>query len=94
MLDYSEAPEVFNPKFELFEQRLSKSRYIAVLTGAGVSTMSGIPDFRGTGGIYTSKYEHMDVEEILNIDFFNTHPEVFYKWAADVWFKQIGRAHV
>lgn len=87
MLDYSEAPEVFNPKFELFEQRLSKSRYIAVLTGAGVSTMSGIPDFRGTGGIYTSKYEHMDVEKILNIDFFNTHPEIFYKWAADVWFK-------
>ncbi|MDD2231551.1 MAG: NAD-dependent deacetylase [Sphaerochaetaceae bacterium] len=87
MIDYSEDPSAFEPKFKRFENALSKARYIAVLTGAGVSTLSGIPDFRGTGGIYTKQYNHLDVESLLNIDFFHQHPEIFYKWAADVWFK-------
>lgn len=87
MIDYSEAESRFSEKFKLLSGFMDESRRIAVLTGAGVSTLSGIPDFRGTGGIYTKQYHQMNVEDILSIDFFHLHPEIFYKWAADVWFK-------
>lgn len=85
--DYSEREDIFEPKFEKFASLLESSRRIGVLTGAGVSTMSGIPDFRGSGGLYTKEYERLPVERILDIDFFHSHPEIFYRWAADVWFK-------
>ncbi|MGC8589071.1 Sir2 family NAD-dependent protein deacetylase, partial [Athalassotoga sp.] len=52
---------------------------VAILTGAGVSTPSGIPDFRSPNGIY-SKY---DPEELFGLDNFLSHPSYFYKFAAD-----------
>lgn len=87
MIDYSEDEDVFQSRYLKFEQLLKDSRYPAVLTGAGVSTLSGIPDFRGTGGVYTQQFNHLDVEEIIEINFFHRHPEIFYQWAADVWYK-------
>ncbi|MDR1704382.1 MAG: NAD-dependent protein deacylase [Clostridiales bacterium] len=49
------------------------------LGGAGVSTESGIPDFRGTYGLYQGKYEY-PAEEILSIDFLEDNPEYFYEF--------------
>ncbi|MFG6360381.1 MAG: RNA polymerase subunit sigma, partial [Mailhella sp.] len=34
---------------------IKNSKHVAVLTGAGISTLSGIPDFRGVGGLYSRK---------------------------------------
>lgn len=68
--------------FELFDS----ARRIVVLTGAGVSTLSGIPDFRSSKGLYSSKFHHMSVEEILDIDFFNRQPDIFYNWAKGNWY--------
>ena len=34
---------------------LEQAKHAVVLTGAGISTLSGIPDFRGAGGLYTRK---------------------------------------
>ena len=68
---------------ELYE----RSRRIAVLTGAGVSTLSGIPDFRSSGGLYSKEFGNMSVEEILEIGFFRSHPDVFYSWAKDNWYQ-------
>ena len=59
-------------------QAIKSSGKTVVLTGAGISTLSGIPDFRSSDGLYSKEYGHMRVEDILEIDFFMKHPEVFW----------------
>lgn len=56
---------------------LARSRYTVVVTGAGISTEAGIPDFRGEKGIYRTLGER-NVMSILNIDTFRRKPEAFY----------------
>ncbi|NPE27252.1 NAD-dependent protein deacylase [Methanococcoides sp. SA1] len=58
---------------ELFSL-LENSEYCVVLTGAGVSTFSGIPDFRGRSGLYNK----FDADLIFSIDHFNKDPAYFY----------------
>lgn len=60
---------------------VKRSRSTVVLTGAGVSTLSGIPDFRGEHGIYRADFNGMAVEEILSRDCFLADPSIFYRWA-------------
>lgn len=55
------------------------SRKVTILTGAGVSTPSGIPDFRSPNGIY-SKY---DPEELFGLKNFISNPSYFYKFAIE-----------
>ncbi len=62
--------------FEMFIERLQKASSAVVLTGAGVSTDSGIPDFRGPSGLY-SKISQRTFE----IDFFYDSPDEYYKIA-------------
>jgi len=57
---------------------LRQSRCAVALTGAGVSTASGIPDFRGAGGLY-SKISPQTFE----LDFFLSSPEEYYKIAVE-----------
>lgn len=84
--EYREDEKVFAEKFSLLADLIGSSRKIAVFTGAGVSTLSGIPDFRGSHGVYNSPWQGLSVEEILSIDYFYAHPEIFYKWAEEVWY--------
>lgn len=58
---------------------LKLSKNTVVVTGAGISTEAGIPDFRGKNGIYRKLGENQ-VMNILNIDFFRRHPEQFYEF--------------
>ena len=54
---------------------------IVFLGGAGVSTESGIPDFRGSGGLYTEKTKsNIPPEVILSHTFFLNHTEEFYRF--------------
>jgi NAD-dependent deacetylase len=62
---------------------MENSKKTLVFTGAGVSTLSGIRDFRGRGGFYTSDYEGLAVEDILSIDYFLRDPSIFYRWAGE-----------
>jgi NAD-dependent deacetylase len=59
---------------ELAEQ-LARAKTIAVLTGAGMSTESGIPDFRGQNGIYA---QEDNVEYYLSEHYFTSHPVDFW----------------
>jgi len=62
---------------------LLNSRRLVVLTGAGVSTLSGIRDFRGRNGVYNEPWHGYQVEEILSIDCFDRDPALFYEWAKE-----------
>lgn len=73
-------------RFEDFLKLYEASRRMVVLTGAGISTLSGIPDFRSSDGLYSKDYGHMRVEEIVSIGFFRNHPDVFYSWAKEYWY--------
>jgi len=56
-----------------------RSQNTVVVTGAGISTEAGIPDFRGAKGIYRKLGENK-VMNIVNIDFFHQNPESFYSF--------------
>jgi NAD-dependent deacetylase len=57
-----------------------RARRLVVLTGAGISTNAGIPDFRGAGGIYTTGRYPADV---FDIDRFRQDPSAFFAYARD-----------
>ena len=56
---------------------ISKSNNIVFFGGAGVSTESGIPDFRSVDGLYHQQYPH-SAETMLSHEFFMEHTEEFY----------------
>ena len=51
--------------------------------GAGVSTESGIPDFRSPDGLYAQKYGDVPPEEMISRTYFDRHPEQFYEFYFD-----------
>ena len=51
--------------------------------GAGVSTESGIPDFRSPDGLYAQKYGDVPPEEMISRSYFDAHPESFFKFYFD-----------
>lgn len=61
---------------------IKESNYIVFFGGAGVSTASGIPDFRSVDGIYNERYEYPP-EKILSHSFYLSNTEYFYKFYKD-----------
>ena len=64
---------------EMLKKWVEESRSIVFFGGAGVSTESGIPDFRGVDGLYRQKYAYPP-ETILSHEFLLQHPEEFYRF--------------
>ncbi len=60
---------------------IEESHYIVALTGAGISTAAGIPDFRGPKGIYVTR--QYDPEKTFDIDWFDRDPHYFFEFAKD-----------
>lgn len=65
-----------------FKELVEESDNIVFFGGAGVSTESGIPDFRSKDGLYNQKYDYPP-EEILSHTFFVRKTEEFYKFYRD-----------
>jgi NAD-dependent deacetylase len=64
------------------QQWVDESERIVFFGGAGVSTESGIPDFRGVDGLYNQRYK-WPPEQILSHTFFFRHTEEFYRFYRD-----------
>ena len=64
------------------QQIVSSARRLVFFGGAGVSTESGIPDFRSVDGLYNQTYAYPP-ETILSRSFFETHPKEFFRFYRD-----------
>ena len=67
---------------EQFREAVNAAKTIAFFGGAGVSTESGIPDFRSTDGLYNQKYDYPP-ETMLSHTFFVKHTDEFYRFYRD-----------
>ena len=68
--------------FDEVKEIIAASDNIVFFGGAGMSTESGVPDFRSVDGLYNQKYAYPP-ETILSHSFFESHPEVFYEFYRD-----------
>ena len=60
---------------------IEKSKKIVIFSGAGLSTNSGIPDFRSADGLYNQKTKsNIRPEEIISHSFFMSNPSEFYQF--------------
>ncbi len=69
-------------KYEELQKMIDESRKIVFFGGAGVSTESGIPDFRSVDGLYHQKYDYPP-EQMLSHTFYVRHPEAFFRFYRD-----------
>lgn len=67
---------------EILKDWIKNSNNIVFFGGAGVSTESGIPDFRSVDGLYNQKYDYPP-ETILSHTFYRRKPEEFYRFYKD-----------
>lgn len=67
---------------EKLEKIIDESNNIVFFGGAGISTESGIPDFRSRDGLYNQKYKYPP-EEILSHTFFMNNTDEFYNFYRD-----------
>lgn len=67
---------------EMLQKIVDESKHMVFFGGAGVSTESGIPDFRSTDGLYNQKYDYPP-ETILSHTFFERKPDVFFNFYRD-----------
>lgn len=66
-------------QIEEFQKIIDESRNIVFFGGAGVSTESGIPDFRSSDGIYKQNYRYPP-EQVISHTFFVRNTEIFYEF--------------
>ena len=66
-------------KIEQLRSWIAESKRMVFFGGAGVSTESGIPDFRSVDGLYHQKFDYPP-ETIISHSFFLNNPEYFYRF--------------
>ena len=80
---------------EYAAELLRKAKYAVALTGAGISTPSGIPDFRSEG---TGLWVRDELMEVASLSTFRTNPEVFFSWfrplASQIFYAEPNPAHI
>ena len=74
--------DIISDKIKLLQKMIDESRSIVFFGGAGVSTESGIPDFRSVDGLYNQKYDYPP-EQMLSHTFYVNKPKEFFKFYKD-----------
>ena len=74
--------EQMNEKIAKLKEIVAGSERMVFFGGAGVSTESGIPDFRSVDGLYNQKYKYPP-ETIISHSFYMRDPEEFYRFYKD-----------
>ena len=72
--------ENWNCKIEELKRVIERSRRIVFFGGAGVSTASGIPDFRSDDGLYATTWKGYAPETVLSAEFWVLHTDEFYEF--------------
>ena len=89
------SPRLAGTALEDAAELFRNAKRVVVLTGAGISTPSGIPDFRSEGTGLWSRDEPM---EVASLSTFRTHPERFFNWfrplAGQIFNAQPNAAHL
>jgi NAD-dependent deacetylase len=84
-----------DPALHAAARLLRSARHAVVFTGAGISTPSGIPDFRSPG---TGLWERSNPMEVASLGVFQSHPERFYDWLRplmqSIWAAKANPAHI
>ena len=83
-------------KLNELRQIIEDSDNIVFFGGAGVSTESGIPDFRSVDGLYNQKYKYPP-ETIISHSFYRRNPEEFYRFYKDKMIfadAKLNKAHI
>jgi len=70
-------------KIQTLREYITNAQYIVFFGGAGVSTESGIPDFRSAGGVFAEKKYDAPPEVMLSRTYFFKHPDKFYEFYKD-----------
>ncbi len=71
-------------KIQQLQDALNASQRIVFFSGAGMSTQSGIPDFRSSDGVFMQDTgTRYSAEEVISYSFFKAHPEVYFKFHFD-----------
>ena len=70
---------MMNEKVPELQEIIDRARHVVFFTGAGVSTDSGIPDFRSQDGLYNQEYDYPP-ETIISHSFYERNPEEFYRF--------------
>lgn len=71
-------------KIEALKKIIYNSKRIVIFSGAGLSTPSGIPDFRSSNGLYNQKSNYnIPVEQIISHSFFMSNTKDFYEFYFD-----------
>jgi len=75
------------PRIASVARLIRQARYLTAFTGAGISVDSGIPPFRGPGGLW-SRYD----PRMLELDYFRAHPEKSWPILREIFYENFGRA--
>ncbi|MDR1073414.1 MAG: NAD-dependent deacetylase [Treponema sp.] len=76
--------EEIEKKLRALFDKIASARHCVAFTGAGVSTLSGIRDFRGKNGLYTSADTAEDAQKMFDIDYFEQDASYYYKAATGI----------
>ena len=96
LLFYTTGRLLMEEKIKKFAEMVKESKKIVFFGGAGVSTESGLKDYRSRDGIYHTYNKYgIPPEEILSIDYFYENPETFYDFYREFFMSsaQPNKAH-